>query len=331
MGAKAVRGIKHEEVPEIHEALESKSGRLACIREVLSCLPPTLVGLIHGYEYVVCVHVLDGNKSAHIRYDPQLNQWTRVNSGKIPRYNSTAAVLGGYLYEIGGESSKDAKVVDAVDSVDRYDPNVNSWTAMPPMRQKRHSACSVTCGGKLYVLGGVSGFSLLNSMERFDPASQEWVAMPAMALNRGPSIAAVEFDKCIYVLGGSALNKVEKFDIATGQWLEVAPMRRVRYGLSAVAVGSHIYALGGDDCNFSLADCERYDPATDEWSDIAPMAAARQNFAAVGLGSSLYCLGGYQNGKDCLAGVERYDTLSKQWSQLEDMPHATCRHTAVCL
>jgi N-acetylneuraminic acid mutarotase len=325
-------GAKHGKVsvpslqPKPEEVFESKSGRIACLLEALPCLAPSLVRIVHEYEYVVCVHVLDGINKAHVRYDPQLNQWLTVGSVTSPRYHSAATVLGGYLYAIGGE------IEGPVRDVDRYDPNLNEWLPVAPMLFKRRGACAVTVANKLYVLGGFDGLSRLSTMERYDPVTKEWTQLPGMTVSLGPSLAAIEYENAIYVLGGgSSLDKVEKFDLESNQWTQLAPMKRPRYALAAVVVGQFIYALGGDDCQFTLAECEKYDPATDTWADIPPMSTPRQNFAAVALDTRLYCLGGFQNSQPMSPLVEMYETTTGTWSLVGEMPSATCRHAAVCL
>lgn len=335
MGAKSTKVVQGSSAQaganaeNISSTFENKSGRIACLLDALPSLAPSLVQLVHEYEYVVCVHVLDGLHHTHTRYDPQVSQWIRVNNSYSPRLNSTAVVLQGYMYAIGGEDKDPGRPVS---NVDRYDPNLNEWISVSPMLFKRQAACAVTVGSKLYVMGGFDGLSRLDTMEQYDPARREWTQLPSMSISRGPSLAAVEYGKCIYVFGGgNSLKKVEKFDVELNQWTEVASMKRPRYALAAVALGQFIYALGGDDCQFALAECERYDPETDTWSDIPSMLSSRQNFAAVVLGSRVYCMGGVDAASPMKEKVEMFDTISQQWSFADQMPTQTSRLAAVCL
>jgi len=67
----------------------------------------------------------------------------------------------------------------------------------------------------------------------------------------------------------SALRLVECYDPHTNSWRRVADMNEERSSVAAVALGSHLYAVGGYDGIMScLQTVERYDPATDTWSSV---------------------------------------------------------------
>lgn len=59
------------------------------------------------------------------RYDPKENKWTKVASMMTRRLGVAVAVLNGYLYAIGGSDGQ-----CPLNSVERYDPQKNTWTAM---------------------------------------------------------------------------------------------------------------------------------------------------------------------------------------------------------
>ena len=67
-------------------------------------------------------------------------------------------------------------------SVERYDPAKNAWEAAAPMSMARCAPAAAVSDGKLYVMGGSGGLSLLSSVEQYNPAKDEWVTMASMAL-----------------------------------------------------------------------------------------------------------------------------------------------------
>ena len=106
--------------------------------------------------------------------------------------------------------------------------------------------------------------------------------------------AASSGDGSIYVLGGqfSALVQTiftgpgynssiaaSRFDIAGNTWYPIRNMQTKRAGLSAVALGEFIYAIGGHGCDGAQCSVsnsvERYRLATNTWEYVAPMSIGR--------------------------------------------------------
>ena len=54
----------------------------------------------------------------------------------------------GYLYAIGGNNG-----TASLDTCERYDPHLNKWTAVEPMKKRRAGAGVAELHGYLYVVG----------------------------------------------------------------------------------------------------------------------------------------------------------------------------------
>jgi len=54
----------------------------------------------------------------------------------------------GYLYAIGGNNG-----TASLDTCERYDPHLNKWTAIEPMKKRRAGAGVAELHGYLYVVG----------------------------------------------------------------------------------------------------------------------------------------------------------------------------------
>ncbi|NXJ11450.1 NS1BP protein, partial [Odontophorus gujanensis] len=132
------------------------------------------------------------------------------------RHQSAVCELGGYLYIIGGAESW-----NCLSSVERYNPENNTWTLMAPMNVARRGAGVAVCDGKLFVGGGFDGFHAVSCMEMYDPAKNEWKMMGNMTTPRSNAgIATVA--NTIYAVGGfdgnEFLNTVEAYNPESNEW-----------------------------------------------------------------------------------------------------------------
>ena len=59
--------------------------------------------------------------------------------------------------------------VDDVDTVEKIDPFICSWTPVKSLSKTRNQFRMVELGGYLYCLGGILNSVSLNSVERYDP------------------------------------------------------------------------------------------------------------------------------------------------------------------
>ena len=53
------------------------------------------------------------------------------------RYQHGIAVIGNFLFVVGGQSNYDTKGKTAVDTVFRYDPRYNKWIRVKSLNEKR--------------------------------------------------------------------------------------------------------------------------------------------------------------------------------------------------
>ena len=113
----------------------------------------------------------------------------------------SATVLDGKIYALGGRWSGTGELT----LVEVYDPEMDSWTAAPPLQTARGGFAALTVDGKIYALGGevLSGENqALTSVEVFDPEKAAWESGPDLPLPLH-GVPAVNVDGVIYVLGGA--------------------------------------------------------------------------------------------------------------------------------
>ncbi len=126
-------------------------------------------GVIDGKFYVAggatAANVV---KDALDVYDPIADSWTSLTPMPTARSGAFGGVLDGKLYVAGGRDD-----TTELNTVVVYDPIVDSWTSLTPMPTARHGGhggiSSPAIDGKLYMVGGQAGATILATLEVFSP------------------------------------------------------------------------------------------------------------------------------------------------------------------
>jgi N-acetylneuraminic acid mutarotase len=183
-------------------------------------------------------------------------QWQDLPALPTRRANLSAAELDGFVYAVGGIDEND----QALDVVERYDPQPPSWAPSPSLPEPRVAPGVVGFDHLLYVAGG--------------------------EIPRGPGGP------------GEASNSVITFNPQNGEWKPVASMPTRRSRLRLVAAGDHLYAIGGiSQARQALSSVDRYHPGSDTWDQVASMNEARGLPGAVVIGSERIVVVGGGGGK----------------------------------
>jgi N-acetylneuraminic acid mutarotase len=231
------------------------------------------------------------------------------------------------------------------------------WSQLKPIPQGEEEVAGIAAGGKMYVLGGLGAFPGWEPKRIFfsyDPGSNEWTKLPSIPEGvHHPGVAAV--GSKIYVIGGFLIarpaggglpawvptNSVWVFDITTGAWSKGSPVPTPRGALTATAVGTRIYAIGGaKNPSYStpelrptvpvenLATNEVYDTKTNAWTQARPMLTARNHHGAALIDGKIYVVGG-RVGSTFIIGLstnvstnEAYDVAKNTWSSVLGVPTA---------
>ncbi|KAJ8877379.1 hypothetical protein PR048_021833 [Dryococelus australis] len=165
-----------------------------------------------------------------IVYSLKKDEKTCLNMSDAEYLKSCLAMLDGNVYAVGGWEGS-----FRLDTVERYNPETNSWHFIPQMRIAVTSPAVVSHDGMLYVTGGAvledgDGIELV---QRYDPRISSWTELAPMLIPRSGSAACI-LDGFIYVIGGwhastENTNKVERYNMQTNTWEFKAPMRERRY------------------------------------------------------------------------------------------------------
>ncbi|NXE12045.1 NS1BP protein, partial [Lophotis ruficrista] len=164
---------------------------------------------LNGKLYIISAAVAYGECTTPVLAS---NSWGLIAG----RHQSAVCELGGYLYIIGGAESW-----NCLNSVERYNPENNTWTLIAPMNVARRGAGVAVHDGKLFVGGGFDGSHAVSCVEMYDPAKNEWKVMGSMTTPRSNAgITAVA--NTIYAVGGfdgnEFLNTVEVYNPESNKW-----------------------------------------------------------------------------------------------------------------
>jgi kelch-like protein 2/3 len=89
------------------------------------------------------------------------------------RSGAGVGVLNNILYAVGGHDGPLLRK-----SVESYNPETNSWSAVADMAYCRRNAGVVAHEGTLYVVGGDDGVANLSSVEVYVPETNSWRFLP---------------------------------------------------------------------------------------------------------------------------------------------------------
>jgi N-acetylneuraminic acid mutarotase len=235
--------------------------------------------------------------------------------GRILRLAATA-IAGGVL-AIGAYVG--FQVVTSPGTRDARD-----WQLLATLPDGRGETAAAVEGGRLYVLGGLTGLGLQATAEasRYDPANDAWERLPDLPAARHHAAAAA-FEGLVYLSGGGSSTGEPQSTLwvylpADGTWATLSPMPQARFAHRMVAVGELLYVVGG----IGGAAVLIYDPATDTWSTGTQMPAPRDHLTAVAVGEEVWAIGGRVDGQ-VQERVDIYDTGSDTWRAGPALPRAT--------
>lgn len=93
----------------------------------------------------------------------------------------TLTAAHGYIYAIGGIVN--GNIVTT--SVERYDPVMNVWMAVPEMATPRSAAAAAVLNDDIFVIGGATKINSYETatVEKFDLKTESWTMVRKEELN----------------------------------------------------------------------------------------------------------------------------------------------------
>ena len=196
------------------------------------------------------------------RYDPVLNAWTTLAPMPTARAGAAAAVIDDGIFVIGGRQSTSGPCSGGpyLQTVEKYDIDTDTWSAVAPLLTPRSDLAAVAHGGKIFVFGGCTGTasapSVTGEVDMYDPQTNTWTTLPSMTTARASLVAGHSGDK-VCAIGGtngiSALSVNEVYDILSNTWSTNTPMTTARQEAGVNSHGGRIYVVGGSTASFGAS------------------------------------------------------------------------------
>ncbi|KAJ8253430.1 hypothetical protein GJAV_G00212860 [Gymnothorax javanicus] len=258
-------------------------------------------------------------------YDEEAEAWHALQPMDTPRYQHGVALIGNFLYIVGGQSNYDTKGKTAVDSVYRYDPRFDRWLQVASLNEKRTFFHLSALKGRLYAVGGRNSSGEIDTVECYNLSKNEWTFMSPMT-ERHYGHAGTVHGELMYVSGGITRDTFQKelscYDPETDSWSRRADMTTLRGLHCMCTVGDRLYVMGGNHFRGAndyddVLSCEYYSPATDQWTAVSPMPRGQSDVGVAVFRGQIYVVGGYSWNSRCMVDiVQRYDPERDEWEQV---------------
>ena len=122
---------------------------------------------------------LENNES--LANDTTSDTWRQVASLSVERLGTSAALWNGKMVVAGGYNSENKHLK----SVEQYEPESNSWTALPHLLHGQSDFALVCFENTLFAYGGENGTrQALDSVERYNVDTKQWQLAASLNVRR---------------------------------------------------------------------------------------------------------------------------------------------------
>lgn len=306
-----------------------------------------LFNLIVYYCTATLITLVSATPYSDTRISPSDYEWHNLPDIPAPRQEQSIAALGDRIYIIGGITSNfsytaatihEPAELRPVSDVAFYDIKQRTWTSAAPLPVSINHGNVASVGGKLYLLGGLSGTNMsswngLPNSYVYDPDLDTWTEIAPLPEGSARGGAAVGvFGSTIFLAGGlskleltgsreqATVNTVSSYDTETGTWSSsLPPLPGARDHVAGGVFGHTFYVTGGrDHGQFNVHNntwaLDLISPSS--WIDKAPLPTARGGLAGVAVGRYLFTFGGEGNPMDqngVFSDTEVYDSVKDSW------------------
>lgn len=195
------------------------------------------------------------------------------------KLNDGRVLLTGGAHFLGGVTN----------TVDIYDPAVNTVTAVAPMNSKRWSHTATTLNdGKVLVAGGRTAWGgpvpILSSAEIYDPAADTWTLTALMNVPRRSHTETLLPDGRVFIAGGGdatstasemPIASCEIYDPSTGTFSLVGDMTTPRLAHTSTLLDDGTVLITGGSNGLSTRYptdlAEIFDPSDNSFTAVGPM------------------------------------------------------------
>jgi hypothetical protein len=258
-----------------------------------------------------------GNERSQDRYDLLTDSWQPV-APLPPAFEGLDHVggvaLGNTIVYVGGLVSWEFPFPVA-GPVAIYDPVTNSFTDGAEMPSPRAAGGVGAWHGLLIYAGGLGPEGSVARVDAFDPASDSWTRLQDLPRPRD-HFQLVVADGALYAIGGRVTSegssgiRIEDLDavdrlalpadpanLPSATWSAgVTDLSTPRGGLGVMAVGSCVYAIGGEVAGAAppgvTGVTESYETASGTWRELPSLETPRHGIEAALSGQTILVAGG---------------------------------------
>jgi hypothetical protein len=221
--------------------------------------------------------------------DPASGYWQVASRMYMPRRYHGIAALDGRVWVIGGEARFGPRPEphQALYLVDVFDPQSGTWSTGPSLNFVRTDPFVVTCGNRIYAIGGAAHNEgpKLDTVESIGPGETAWrIETPLPEPTRQGHACAL--DGIIYCF---SIDGAFAYDTVSRAWDSALPQPGpIGQGPLAAAYQGLVWLLGG----YHDASVRCYDPQARRWTPGPDLPVEQAWAAAEVLDGRLYISGG---------------------------------------
>ncbi|XP_069091632.1 kelch-like protein 32 isoform X1 [Pleurodeles waltl] len=233
-----------------------------------------------------------------------ISNWSELAPMPVGRSHHCAAVMGDFMFVVGGEVEHVTGRNCAGRTACRYDPRSNTWAEIAPLKNCREHFVLGAVDEYLYAVGGRNELrQVLPTVERYCPKKNKWVFVQSFDRSLSCHAGCVA-DGLLWISGGVTntaqyQNRLMVYDPSQNTWISRSPMlqRRVYHAMAAVL--RKLYVLGGNDLDYNndriiVRHIDSYNIDTDQWSRCNFNLLTGQNESGVAVNNGrIYLVGGY--------------------------------------
>nr|XP_009933180.1 PREDICTED: kelch-like protein 13 [Opisthocomus hoazin] len=269
--------------------------------------------------------------------DQSCSTWHKVGDLCVPVYNHCVAVVGGFLFVIGGQRKFDPTGKQPSNEVFRFDPRSASWLQVASMLERRTRFHADVLSDCIFAVGGGTLLgTLTRTVELYQPAANKWefgapfptpIADHAGTTHKGILYISGGFS------GGKTIRDTYSYLPRLRRWIGNSAMAFTRCEHGMATVRDRIFCIGGRTLKgaeewIHVNETEYYCPVSNQWTTLTLSFNCCQ-FSITAHESTLYVAGGaslqrMQKGDS----VFLYDTEGQEWQKASPLPKALVDHAS---
>ena len=268
------------------ELTSEQSDRVFALREgAWEELPPLNHARAAATAAVVGDRIVVSGGQAEGKLVPQTEvfdgeEWTDVAEIPTPREHLGGASDGRYFYAVGG---RELSADNNLGTLERYDPESDSWTQLDSMPTATGSVGATYAGGRIVTVGGESSTSASDVVQGYDIEGRRWEELPSLPSPRH-GVAVTALEDSVYAIGGASVpghvestKSVEILDLSGGEaappttgdveWHAIRDAPFATQYATITQAGGRVWLVGGIGAgDTASAETAAYDRAIDTWT-----------------------------------------------------------------